>query len=188
MRTITLCAVLNLMVVASPTTPAYGKPTSAPVCETTPTTQAMTATLGRLHLPVRGVTSQQLRDTFTERRGSNRVHEALDIPAPQGTPVLAASAGRIAKLFWSERGGTTLYQTDTTGTFVLYYAHLLGYAEGVHEGQRVRPGDMLGYVGATGNARPDVPHLHFAVWHVCDARHFWQGTPINPYPLLQPGP
>jgi murein DD-endopeptidase MepM/ murein hydrolase activator NlpD len=141
-----------------------------------------------LHIPVAGVEPQQLRDSFAERRGSDRAHEALDIPAPQGTAVFAASAGRIVKLFRSVRGGITLYQKDPTGLFILYYAHLDRYADGIREGRSVQAGEVLGYVGATGNASPDAPHLHFAVWRVCDPRNWWQGTPVNPYPLLQPTP
>ena len=137
-------------------------------------------------MPVQGVAPKDLRDTYTDQRnGGMRVHEALDIMAPRGTPVLATDDGRIAKLFLSKPGGITIYHFDPTGHFAYYYAHLNGYAEGLTEGQTVRRGQLLGYVGSTGNASPDAPHLHFAIFQLDAEQRWWTGVPINPFPYLR---
>jgi peptidoglycan LD-endopeptidase LytH len=136
-----------------------------------------------LKLPVDGVDREDLRNTFTESRGS-RTHEALDIPAPRGTKVLAVEDGRIQKLFTSKAGGLTIYQFDPTQTFAYYYAHLDRYAAGVQEGQMVKRGDVIGHVGSTGNASADAPHLHFAIFRLGREKHWWQGDAINPYLVL----
>jgi murein DD-endopeptidase MepM/ murein hydrolase activator NlpD len=136
-----------------------------------------------LKLPVDGVDREDLRNTFTESRGS-RTHEALDIPAPRGTKVLAVEDGRIQKLFTSKAGGLTIYQFDPTQTFAYYYAHLDRYAADVQEGQMVKRGDVIGYVGSTGNASADAPHLHFAIVRLGPEKHWWQGDAINPYLVL----
>ena len=139
-----------------------------------------------LGLPVQGVAPGDVQDTYTDQRGGGaRVHEALDIMAPRGTPVLAVDGGRIAKLFLSKPGGTTIYQFDATGRFAYYYAHLDGYAEGLAEGQAVRRGQLLGYVGSTGNASPDAPHLHFGIFRLDAQQRWWTGVPLNPYPYLR---
>ena len=135
-----------------------------------------------LLLPVQGFDLHQLRDDFAEKRGAH-VHEAIDMPAPRGTPVLAADDGTVKKLFTSGAGGLTVYEFDPSGTYCYYYAHLDRYAEGLHEGQAVRKGERLGYVGTSGNAPPDTPHLHFTIFKLPPSRHWWEGTPINPYPL-----
>ena len=137
-----------------------------------------------LEIPVQGVDADDLRDTFADGRGS-RVHEAIDIMAPRRTPVRAADDGRVEKLFTSKAGGLTIYQFDPSGTFCYYYAHLDSYAEGVREGIQVRRGDVIGYVGATGNASPNAPHLHFAIFRLTPERQWWKGEPINPYPILK---
>lgn len=138
-----------------------------------------------LLLPVQGVAASALRDTFDEGRDNkSRGHEAIDIAAPRGTPVLAVDDGRIVKLFLSKPGGITLYQFDTTGQFAYYYSHLDRYADGVAEGQTVRRGSVIGYVGSTGNARPDAPHLHFAIFRLGPEKKWWQGEPINPFGYL----
>jgi len=134
---------------------------------------------------VQGVDFAALRDTFDDARGSERRHEALDIMAPAGTPVLAVADGTIEKLFTSDRGGLTIYQFEPTGTYAYYYAHLQAYAPGIVEGQPVRRGDVLGTVGSTGNADPAAPHLHFAVFRLTPEKQWWTGEPVNPYPLLQ---
>jgi murein DD-endopeptidase MepM/ murein hydrolase activator NlpD len=121
-----------------------------------------------------------------DRRG-NRLHGALDIPAPRGTPVLSADAGRVLKLHTSRGGGLTVYVADPTERFVYYYAHLDGYRKGLAEGQLVRKGDVLGYVGTTGNAPPNLPHLHFAITRTEDVSKWWRGTPIDPRPILRSG-
>ena len=140
----------------------------------------------RLEVPVDGVSRSQLRDTFDERRaGGLRKHEALDIMAARGTPVRAVEDGRVAKLFTSVAGGLTIYLFDPGEMFSYYYAHLDRYADGLHEGQQLRRGDVIGYVGATGNADDDAPHLHFAIFQLNADRKWWEGTPINPYHVLR---
>ena len=137
----------------------------------------------RLAVPVVGVTKQNLRDTYNERRGS-RPHEALDIPAPRGTQVIAAGDGRVVKLFRSVAGGLTVYQFDPSEQFAYYYAHLDHYAQSLTEGMMLKRGDPIGAVGTTGNARDDSPHLHFAIFKLGPEKRWWKGSPVNPLPLL----
>ena len=119
---------------------------------------------------------------FAQRRGGgSRGHEAVDILAPRHTPVVAVEDGTIARLFNSKAGGITVYQFDPTGQFCYYYAHLQRYAAGLRDGQRVSKGDVIGYVGTTGNAPPNTPHLHFAIFQLTDAKRWWEGRPIDPY-------
>ena len=140
----------------------------------------------RLEVPVQGMPRNQLRDSFDEgRAGGLRRHEALDIMAPRGTPVRSVEGGRIAKLFKSVAGGLTIYVFDQTERFAYYYAHLDRYADGLREGQAVARGEVIGYVGSTGNAAEDAPHLHFAIFQLGEDRKWWQGTPINPYHVLR---
>jgi murein DD-endopeptidase MepM/ murein hydrolase activator NlpD len=136
----------------------------------------------QLLLPVQGYNLSQLRDNFAEKRGT-RVHEAIDLAAPRGTPVLAVDDGTVKKLFTSAAGGLTVYEFDGQGAYSYYYAHLDHYAEGLHEGQVVKKGDRLGYVGTTGNAPPNTPHLHFTIFKLAPDKKWWEGSPINPYPL-----
>ena len=138
-----------------------------------------------LRLPVQGLERDDLRDTFNEMRGGERRHEALDILAPRDTPVLAVDDGTIAKLFLSKPGGITIYQFDPTATYAYYYAHLSRYAEGLEEHEAVERGQVIGYVGTTGNAPPETPHLHFAIFKLTDEKRWWQGTAIDPYPVLR---
>jgi murein DD-endopeptidase MepM/ murein hydrolase activator NlpD len=137
-----------------------------------------------LDIPVKGIDAGDLHDSFADARGS-RAHEAIDIMAPRRTPVLAADHGRIQKLFTSKAGGLTIYQFDPSGTFCYYYAHLDAYADGIREGMEVARGDVIGYVGTTGNAPPNTPHLHFAIFRLTPERQWWKGEPINPYPILR---
>lgn len=139
---------------------------------------------GALIVPVQGVAPAQLQNTFDDARSEGRVHEAIDIMATRGTPVFAVADGPIEKLFDSRQGGITLYQFDPAGTFAYYYAHLDRYADGITEGRVLKQGDLVGYVGSTGNANPDGPHLHFAVYVLGPDKKWWDGTPINPYPLM----
>jgi peptidoglycan LD-endopeptidase LytH len=139
----------------------------------------------RLLIPVQGVAAASLVDTYEEARGEGRRHDAIDIVAPHGTPVLAAADGVVMKLFGSELGGTTLYQLGTDRRTIYYYAHLDRYASGILEGRVLRRGEVLGYVGTTGSAAPGDPHLHFEVSTTEDPNRYWGGTPQNPYPLLQ---
>lgn len=139
-----------------------------------------------LKIPVEGADDDDLRDTFFDARGGGRAHEALDIMAPRHTQVLAADDGVITKLYDSRGGGgITIYQFDPTETFTYYYAHLDRYAASLHEGQRVRRGDVIGYVGSTGNASPTATHLHFAIFRLGPERQWWKGEPINPYAVLK---
>jgi murein DD-endopeptidase MepM/ murein hydrolase activator NlpD len=139
----------------------------------------------RLELPVRGLRRDELRDTFDEMRGGTRRHEALDIPASRETPVVAVEDGTIAKLFLSDAGGTTIYQFDPASAYAYYYAHLERYAAGLQDGDEVARGQVIGFVGTSGNAPEDTPHLHFAIFKLTDAKRWWQGTAIDPYPILK---
>jgi peptidoglycan LD-endopeptidase LytH len=141
----------------------------------------------RLMIPVADVEADNLVDTFTESRGRGRPHDAIDILAPRGRPVLAAVPGEILRLFESERGGITIYQRGPDGVTVYYYAHLEGYHRSLEEGQHAAQCDTIGYVGDSGNAPPGVTHLHFAIWIPEDPEYFWQGEALNPYPLLKHG-
>jgi murein DD-endopeptidase MepM/ murein hydrolase activator NlpD len=137
-----------------------------------------------LMIPVAGVSASQLRDSFNDGRSEGRQHQALDIMAPQGTPVVAATDGTVAKLFQSDKGGITLYQSDPSGLYFYYYAHLMRYADGIAEGQHLKRGDVIGYVGDTGNAGAGNFHLHFAISKPATPGKWSGGEPINPYPLL----
>ncbi|PYQ28529.1 MAG: endopeptidase [Acidobacteria bacterium] len=137
-----------------------------------------------LLLPVIGVTEDQLTDTYTQARSGGRTHDAIDILAPRGTPVVAAVDGTIRKLFTSRAGGLTIYEFDVREERVYYYAHLDGYADGIYEGLSVKQGTVIGYVGTTGNAPPGTPHLHFAIENLTPTKEWWKGEPVNPYPLL----
>lgn len=141
-----------------------------------------------LLVPVQGVRPDELDNTFTDARSEGRSHDAIDIMAPAGTPVLAVADGTVAKLFNSERGGLTIYQFEPDGRLAYYYAHLRSYAEGLEEGQDISRGQVIGFVGSTGNANPEGPHLHFAVFVLGPERNWWQGEAINPYPLLTGDP
>lgn len=143
--------------------------------------------VGRLKLiiPVAGVRQEQLQDTFTDARSEGRAHDAIDIMAPAGTQVLAASDGEIVRLFQSERGGTTIYQLSPDKKLVFYYAHLQRYADGLAVGKLARQGEVIAYVGDTGNAGAGNYHLHFSIAVLADPKRYWEGTNINPYPLLR---
>jgi murein DD-endopeptidase MepM/ murein hydrolase activator NlpD len=143
----------------------------------------------RLLLPVEGVAPTALRDTFNEGRDAGaRPHEALDIPAPRGTPVFAVDDGRLVKLFTSVPGGLTVYQFDPSNRYAYYYAHLDRYADGLRAGIALARGDVIGYVGSTGNASADAPHLHFAIFRLGPEQQWWKGEALNPYPLLVNAP
>jgi murein DD-endopeptidase MepM/ murein hydrolase activator NlpD len=138
-----------------------------------------------LLIPVEGVQPGELTRQFNDERGGSRRHEAIDIPAPRHTPVRAVEDGTIARLFYSKAGGITVYQFDPTSDFCYYYAHLERYAEGLREGEAVRRGQIIGYVGTSGNAPKTTPHLHFAIFRLTEARHWWEGTPIDPYDVFR---
>jgi murein DD-endopeptidase MepM/ murein hydrolase activator NlpD len=175
--------------------PSAAPPQTTPAPPTTtppvlaPPAAALPADLAQrdLLLPVQGIRREELRDTFSETRSQNRVHEAIDIIAPRNTPVLAVDAGRIVKFFSSNLGGLTIYQFDPTETYCYYYAHLESYAPGLKEGDQVARGQVIGHVGSTGNAGPNNPHLHFAIFQLNAQKNWWQGEAINPYPILRLG-
>ena len=154
-----------------------------------PVTPRMLLTPGEgprsLTMPVEGIDPSTIHDSFDEMRGGDtRRHDALDILAPRGTNVIATDDGTVKKLFTSVAGGLTVYQYDPDQRYCYYYAHLDAYAMGLHEGQILKRGDLIGYVGTTGNAPKDTPHLHFAVIKLDPDRRWWTGTAIDPYPLL----
>ena len=138
-----------------------------------------------LLIPVQGVGAASLVDTYNQARGQGRRHDAIDIMAPRGTPVLAVADGVVMKLFQSERGGITLYELAPDRRTIYYYAHLDRYAPGIAEGQAMRRGQLLGYVGNTGDAGPGNYHLHFEVSTTADPGKYWGGKPENPFPLLR---
>jgi peptidoglycan LD-endopeptidase LytH len=135
----------------------------------------------RLRMPIDGESIESLKGGFAETRGGSRPHEAVDMLAPRNTPVHAVENGTIAKLFTSKAGGLTVYQFDPSGHLCYYYAHLERYADGLKDGQVVSQGDVIGYVGTSGNAPPNTPHLHFAVFELNADKHWWQGRPLDPY-------
>jgi murein DD-endopeptidase MepM/ murein hydrolase activator NlpD len=179
-----------------PESQALGAPPTITTKATTTTTKATTQTITipmpapdsadsprPMIIPVAGVPVGAIRDTFNETRGLRR-HEATDIMAARGTPVIATDDGTVKKIFTSVPGGLTIYEFDPDQRYCYYYAHLDRYADGLHEGQQVHRGDVLGYVGTTGNAPKDAPHLHFAVIRLDADKRWWKGTYVNPYPLL----
>lgn len=163
--------------------PAASQVDATPSAPVAPSANAHGTPTGLL-LPVQGVQRAQLRDTFTDARSEGRVHDAIDIMAPAGTPVLAVADGTVEKLFDSERGGLTVYQFEPSGQWCYYYAHLQRYADGLAEKQAIKRGDVIGYVGSTGNASADAPHLHFEVHVLEPEKQWWKGESINPYPLF----
>jgi murein DD-endopeptidase MepM/ murein hydrolase activator NlpD len=133
--------------------------------------------------PIVGLTPGDLHDNFDQMRGQAR-HEAIDIMEPRGTPVHAVVDGIIAKLFLSKPGGNTIYLFDEAGEFCYYYAHLDRYAPNLREGMHVSRGEVIAFVGSTGNASPSAPHLHFTIFKLEPEKRWWKGTPVNPYPVL----
>ncbi|HTI30685.1 MAG TPA: M23 family metallopeptidase [Sphingomonas sp.] len=169
-----------IYIYSSPTTSSSAQPSAAP---------AQSITVEKLPsglvLPVQGVRVDQLTDTWGQaREGGKRAHQAIDIMAPGGTLVLSALPGTVEKLFNSARGGITAYVRTDDGQWTLYYAHLQGYAAGLAEGQHLKQGQVIGYVGDTGDAGPGNTHLHFAINRMAPGERWWQGTAINPYPIL----
>lgn len=173
---------------SAPSVGTTGTP-SAPPARTDPT-PSISAPLAEdledrdFAIPVQGITADKLVRSYSDDRGS-RQHEAIDILAPMGTPVVAIEDGRIARLFNSKAGGITVYQFDPTERFCYYYAHLQRYADNLREGDSVRKGQIVGYVGVSGNAPKDTPHLHFAIFRLTAEKRWWEGTPIDPYDVLR---
>jgi murein DD-endopeptidase MepM/ murein hydrolase activator NlpD len=142
-----------------------------------------TSSIQEMSPPIRGLALADLRDTFEEAHNGHR-HEAIDIMEPRGTPVRAVVSGTVRKLFLSKPGGNTIYQFDEMGVYCYYYAHLDRYAEGLREGMRIERGDVIAYVGSTGNADAHAPHLHFAIFELGPEKLWWKGQAIDPYPDL----
>jgi murein DD-endopeptidase MepM/ murein hydrolase activator NlpD len=134
--------------------------------------------------PILGIKPYELRDSFNEVHSGHQ-HQAIDIMEPEGTPVRAVVDGTIQKLFLSRAGGNTIYEFDEKGVYCYYYAHLERYADGLHDGMHVSVGEIIGYVGSTGDASPAAPHLHFAINVLGPQKHWWEGVPIDPYPVLE---
>ncbi len=176
--------------VPEPSIPPFVTPTTLPSLTPSPVPYTPTpfpdisTPPGRLIIPVVGIRPDQLIDTFSQARGEERVHEAIDIPAPVMTPVVAAADGEIVKFFDSELGGITIYQISSDKRYFYYYAHLHSRAPGISEGQFVTRGTVIGYVGDTGNAGPGNYHLHFSIRTAVDPKRYWEGTSVNPYPIL----
>jgi murein DD-endopeptidase MepM/ murein hydrolase activator NlpD len=137
-----------------------------------------------IRMPVKGVAASSLRDSFLDKRGS-RLHHAIDIMAPRGTPVFAAVDGEIAKAYRHALGGLSVYQYDAGRRHSYYYAHLDAFAPALAAGQPIAAGDLIGYVGTSGNATPTSPHLHFAIYRLGPEKQWWRGTPLDPYDLLR---
>lgn len=192
MKTLPIVAAALLLVQCAPDAP---ETPDAPADKETPSEarRADAAAVFALHtdcpkalrVPVEGVAPSALVDTFADARSEGRVHDAIDIMAPAGTPVLAAAAGTIEKLFQSERGGLTVYVRSPDKAWLYYYAHLQDYVPGIAAETDVTQGELLGHVGSTGNASPEAPHLHFAINAMAPGEGWWQGKPINPYPALR---
>jgi murein DD-endopeptidase MepM/ murein hydrolase activator NlpD len=166
-------------------------PVSAPPAGTPPTARGdadRSVDAGRpalrLALPLDTLKASALAESFYDKR-DGRSHEAIDIPAPRGTPVRAVAEGNVAKLFTSKQGGLTVYQFDNTQTYCFYYAHLDKYAPGIQDGMLLRKGEVLGYVGTTGNAPKNTPHLHFALFQLGPDKKWWSGKPLDPLPFFK---
>jgi peptidoglycan LD-endopeptidase LytH len=181
----TLRARASVPAAAQPPQPTSASPgaSATPEAQPTPASSLPVAELPSLRIPVRGVRRSAIPASFGDPRGNHR-HQGLDIRAPRGTPVLAATDGRVARLSRSSGGGIEIYHFDGGGRFCLYYAHLLRYARRLHEGQDVKRGQVIGYVGSTGNAPERSPHLHFALYRTAGPERC-SGEPLDPLPLLQ---
>jgi len=167
--------------------PSVKAPAKAPSAAAPPAAVATTGDVphGRLRMPIDGETIDALKGGFAERRNGTRPHEAVDMLAPRNTPVHAVESGTIAKLFTSKAGGLTIYQFDSTGRLCYYYAHLERYADGLKDGQAISQGEVIGYVGTTGNAPANTPHLHFAVFELSTDKRWWQGKAVDPYEVFK---
>jgi murein DD-endopeptidase MepM/ murein hydrolase activator NlpD len=180
----------SLEMPASPT-PLLGAAVESPSpggvwSEMTPVAEEDLAGLRAIGLlvPVRGAVLAKIEDSFDAPRDGGRRHDAVDILAPRGTPILAASEGYVLRVGSNALGGNVIWTSDPEQRFVHYYAHLDRYAKGIRAGDKIMRGTLLGYVGTTGNSPADVPHLHFQVMRVTDAKKWWNGTPVNPFPFL----
>jgi murein DD-endopeptidase MepM/ murein hydrolase activator NlpD len=176
--------VTNAVVEGSPAVAAPAEPPPAPA-GTTGVDLPEDLIQRDLDVPVEGIERDALVQSFDDPRSGNRQHQAIDILAPRNTPVIAVEDGTVARLFKSVAGGLTIYQYDPSGRYVYYYAHLERYAAGLREGDPVRRGQVIGYVGTSGNAPPNTPHLHFAIFRLTGEKRWWEGTPLDPYAILR---
>ena len=184
----TTCALIGLTSVAACFAgPVRSEPEPEVIAPATEVTPEAALAVKSLIIPVEGVDPSRVRDSYTAARGG-RTHDAVDIMAPRGTPVIAADSGTIVRLRNNEAGGITIYQLDSEERFIYYYAHLDRYQDGLVEGMKIRQGDVLGFVGTTGNAPKNTPHLHFQVMVYRGRGQYWGGEPINPHPFFtRPG-
>lgn len=175
----------SMLTIGGPQRGAIAAPSNTPTPSIAMAPAPVISGYPSLAVPVAGVERSQITDNWLDpRSGGTRQHHGTDIMVPQGTPVLAAAPGRIEKLFHSDLGGTTLYERSPDGRWQYYYAHLAGYAPRIREGQTVTTGQLLGYAGDTGDAGPGNYQLHFGLSYMAPGEGWWQGTPVNPYPLL----
>ncbi len=190
---VVLVKVPSTPMVQTPASPGYvdvpefdlGVPVPLPTVAVPPLVDDPVVALEQqLLIPVAGIEASMLKDSFHKADSSGHFHEAIDIAAPKGTPVLAVADGIVAKLINSKQGGLSVYQFDGKKKFAYYYAHLDRYAPALKEGMRVKRGDPLGFVGSSGNVDPLNPHVHFATFALGTEKQWWKGSPINPYPLL----
>lgn len=170
-----------LFATASSVTPAMAATSDLPANTPESISALPPSTVTGLLIPVVGVKTSQLTDTFDQARAQGRTHDAIDIMAARDTPVVAANDGRVVKLFTSVRGGLTVYQFDPQDRVIYYYAHLDSYAPGLAEGQVLHRGDPIGFVGSTGDASASAPHLHFEIELLGPKKQWWHGTSINPF-------
>lgn len=185
-KTITrILIVAAVMPALAPKTVLAQSKASGPRADSVKTTPLRELRGRRLVFPVHGLSIERVNDSFQDRRGANRIHNALDILAPRGTPVLSADSGRILKLYRNAMGGLMVYASDREGRFIYSYAHLERYRKGLREGASVARGDTLGFVGTTGNAPPNIPHLHFAILRSNNIRRWSRGTPVNPFEVFK---
>jgi peptidoglycan LD-endopeptidase LytH len=175
----------NVVTAVTPATDIAPEITNVAPNTNAPNSNMTVVAVEKLIIPVAGIKREELRDTFKDSRSEGRVHDAIDIMAPVGAPVLAAADGEIARFFDSVKGGITIYQFSRDKKLIYYYAHLQRRADGLQERQFVKQGTVIGYVGDTGNSGAGNYHLHFAIWTVDDPKRYWNGTNINPYPLLR---
>ncbi|HEY9685044.1 MAG TPA: M23 family metallopeptidase [Drouetiella sp.] len=138
----------------------------------------------KLEIPITGFDISKVKGSFYETHGGV-MHGAADMLAPRNTPVHAVENGKITKLFTSKRGGLTIYQADPSGRFVYYYAHLEKYAPGLHDGDSVKKGEIIGFVGTSGNAPPNTPHLHFSVGLGDALKKWWVTSSVDPYEVFK---
>jgi murein DD-endopeptidase MepM/ murein hydrolase activator NlpD len=174
----------NAALPSAPVPPPEGAPVPPPAAAQGSAERASMEPPLHLTMPVADVNSSSIPDSFHDMRDGHQ-HEAVDIMAPRNTPVKAVAEGNVAKLFTSKEGGLTLYQFDNSGQYAFYYAHLDHYANGVKEGTLLHTGDVLGYVGTTGDAPANAPHLHFAVFKLGPEKKWWQGTALDPLPMFK---